>query len=188
MEYDKEEMGLRISLNEEELPFDGYFIGSRNYIRRINDIDMEKVRIKGKNGWALVGGFEDKDSTILFDDVLYLSCCRENGQKDIYHLFTIKKGEPTLIKESKRQQGAVKYLWKYIEEFIANRPKKTLQELFNIITKAETDKHRLQEFAVALHSYTLGFEFDNQYTLPKSRKEQLKQATQEAIDDIKGGE
>ena len=79
MEYNKEEMGLRISLNEEELPFDGYFIGSRNYYRRIDDVNPKK----GKNGFGLIGDFEDKRSTILFDDILYLAVCREDNKKEI---------------------------------------------------------------------------------------------------------
>ena len=90
MKYDKEEMGLRISLNEEELPFDGYFIGSRNYIRRINDIDMEKVRIKGKNGWAIgddteytnyeLQDFADSKSiyTILENEIMPLYYAKDN--------------------------------------------------------------------------------------------------------------
>lgn len=168
MKYDKEEQGLYIDLTTEELPFNGYFIGSRNYIRRIDDINPKK----GKNGFGLIGYFEDKKSAILFDDVLYLSCAREDGKKDIYHLFTIKQGEPTLIKSSKAQKGAVRTMWQTIEDFLKQRPKKSLQQLFNIIIAEETDKKRLQEFAVALHSYTMGYDFDANYSLPKRGEKQ----------------
>lgn len=181
MKYNKEEKGISICLQNEKLPFDDYFIGSRNYLRRIDDLDAKK----GKNGFGLLGSFEDKQSTILFDDILYLSCCRESGEKDTYHLFTIKKGEFKLLKTSKAQKGAVRTMWSEMEDFLAQRPKKSLQQLFNIIIAEETDKHRLHEFAVALNSYALGFEFDNQYSLPKSKKEQFKQFEQETIQNIK---
>lgn len=179
MKYDKEEMGLRISLNEEELPFDGYFIGSRNYYRRIDDVNPKK----GKNGFGLIGDFEDKRSTILFDDILYLAVCRGDNKKEINFLFTIKQGVPTLIKCSKAQKGAVRSMWNDIEEFIANRPKVSLQQLFNAVIECGADLHTLEEFSVALHSYAIGYEFDANYTLPQSKKEQLKQD----ITEIKGG-
>ena len=33
------------------------------------------------------------------------------------------------------------------------------------------DLHTLKEFSIALHSYAVGYEFDANYTLPKSKKE-----------------
>lgn len=163
MKYNKKEESLSINLLEEELPFDGYFIGSRNYYRRIDDINPRQ----GKNGYGLIGTFEDKKDGMLFDDVLYLACCREKDKKDTYFLFTIKKGKPFLIEQSKAQKGAIRNMWDTIEEFLSKRPKASLQQLFNAVIELETDLRTLEEFSIALHSYSLGKEFDNQYSLPK---------------------
>ena len=171
MKYDKEEQGIRICLNEEELPFNDYYIGGRNYYRRIDDINPKK----GKNGFGLIGDFEDKKSTILFDDFLYLAVCREQGQKDLYYLFTVKNGEITLIKHSKAQKSAIRSMWNDIEEFIKNRPKVSLQELFNLVVSTNADLKTLRNFSVALHSYAMGYEFDNQYKLPTSKKEMVEE-------------
>ena len=59
----------------------------------------------------------------------------------------------------------------------------SLQQLFNAVIECGADLHTLEEFSVALHSYAIGYEFDANYTLPQSKKEQLKQD----ITEIKGG-
>lgn len=162
MKYDEQEQGIRICLNKEKLPFDGYFIGSQNYYRRIDDINPKK----GKNGFGLMGTFEDKRSTILFDGVLYLAVCREQGERNLHFLFTVKNKKLKLIKSSKAQKGAIKSMWDDIEKFIAQRPKVSLQELFNTVDSLGADLRTLEEFSIALHSYAMGYEFDANYKLP----------------------
>ncbi|MBO5476241.1 MAG: hypothetical protein J6A15_00620 [Clostridia bacterium] len=170
MNYDREEKGIRICLNEEELPFNGYFIGSKNYYRRIDDINPKK----GKNGFGLMGVFEDKRSTILFDGVLYLAVCREQDEKTLHFLFTVENKEFKLIKCSKAQKGAIRLMWNNIAEFIAQKPKVTLQELFNAIDSLGADLRTLEEFSIALHSYAMGYEFDANYRLPSKENKDNK--------------
>ena len=57
-------------------------------------------------------------------------------------------------------------MWDDIEKFIAQRPKVSLQELFNAIDSLGADLRTLEEFSIALHSYAMGYEFDANYKLP----------------------
>lgn len=181
MKYDKKEKGLQICLNKEELPFDEYYIGSDNYYRRINDINPKKT--KGSS-YALMGWFEDKRSTTLFDGELYLAVCREQGQKTINFLFTLENGKPVLIDKNKRKTKAVEPMWNKIENFLNKKPQVSLQTLFNAIYKLNPSLHRLEEFSVALHSYAMGYEFDSDYTLPKTNEERVQKTMQELQKEI----
>ena len=177
MEYNKNEQGIRICLNKEELPFKDYYIGNDNYYRRIDDVNPKK----GKSGYALMGNFEDKKSTILFDGVLYLAVCRENGQKTHNYLFTVEKGDFVLIDDNKRKTKAVEPMWDKIEQFIAQRKQPSLQQLFNAVDSLHPTLRTLETFSVALHSYAIGYEFDANYQLPKTNEEEI----QRSIEEIK---
>ena len=125
----------------EKLPFEDFCYGKRGYIRYIDDLDNTN-----KNGYGLIGGFMARDEDEYKENKLYLACSR-GGEKEIYHLFTIKDDTPTLLATSKAQKGAVSTLWKHMEAFLDERPKKTPQQLLNMLLEVEQDRTTLKELA-----------------------------------------
>lgn len=140
---------MKFNFKNDKLPFDGYDFGGRSYAKEIRDLDPNK----GKNGYGIIGDFLSKKEDVELEEKhLYLAVSR-GGDIDITHLFTIKDGKPLLIKESKAQKGAIRTLWSEMEEFIANRPKKSVQQLKNLVLAEETNKEVIHQLAVELLQY-----------------------------------
>ena len=119
---------MKINFSKDKLPFENFDFGGRSYCRVINDIKPNQ-----KNGYGLIGDFvPKKESTNLEDGKLYLSVSR-GSDKEVTHLFTIKNDKPSLIATSTKQKGAIKDLWDDIEQFIANRPKKSVKQLIDMV-------------------------------------------------------
>lgn len=140
---------MKFNFKNDKLPFNGYDFGGRSYAKEIKDLDPTK----GKNGYGIIGDFLSKEESIeLEEGHLYLTVSR-GGESDVTHLFTIKDGKPSLIKESKAQRGAIRTLWNEMEEFIANRPKKSVQQLKNLVLAEETNKEVIHQLAIELLQY-----------------------------------
>lgn len=137
---------MKFNFSEDKLPFDGYNFGGRSYAKEIIDLDPNK----GKNGYGIIGDFISKKEDVeLEENHLYLVVSR-GGDTDITHLFTIKDDKPSLIKESKAQRGAIRTLWGAMEEFIAQRPKKSPQQLLNSLLEQEQNREVLREVAMLI--------------------------------------
>ena len=137
---------MKFNFKDDKLPFDGYDFGGRSYAKEINDLNPNK----GKNGYGIIGDFLSKKEDVeLEENHLYLAVSR-GGEADVTHLFTIKDGKPSLIKESKAQRGAIRTLWGAMEDFIAQRPKKSPQQLLNMLLDAEENRATLREVAMLI--------------------------------------
>lgn len=137
---------MKFNFKNDTLPFEGFDFGGRSYCKVVKDLDATK----GRNGFGLIGDFVPKKEDIeLEDGELYLSVSR-GGETDVTHLFTIKDGKPSLIKMSKAQKGAIRTLWGAMEEFIAQRPKKSPQQLLNLLLEEEPNRDVLREVAMLI--------------------------------------
>lgn len=137
---------MKFNFSKDKMPFDGYDFGGRSYAKEIKDLDPNK----GKNGYGIIGDFLSKKEDVeLEENHLYLSVSR-GGDSDITHLFTIKKNKPVLLKTSKAQRGAIRTLWDEMESFLDERPKKSPQQLLNLLLKEEQDRKTLNELAVLI--------------------------------------
>lgn len=132
---------MKFNPKNQKLPFEDFCYGKRGYIRYIDDLDNTN-----RNGYGLIGGFMARDEDEYKENKLYLSCSR-GGEKEIYHLFTIKKDAPLLLATSKAQKGAVSILWKHMEDFLNKRTKKSPQQLLNMLLEQEQDRKTLKEVA-----------------------------------------
>ncbi|MBO5476240.1 MAG: hypothetical protein J6A15_00615 [Clostridia bacterium] len=140
---------MKFNPKEEKLPFENFNFGGRGYIRRIDDLDQNN-----KNGYGLLGGFMERGEDEYENGKLYLSCSR-GGEKDVYHLFTIKEDKPVLLKVSYAQKGAVRTLWDKMDEFLSQRESKSNVQLLDIILKEEQSRDRLKEFATFLMEFAV---------------------------------
>lgn len=132
---------MKFNPRSEKLPFKNFCFGKRGYIRRIDDINP-----KQKNGYGLIGEFMPRDECEYEENKLYLSCSR-GKDKEVYHLFTIQKDAPKLLKTSTAQKGAVRILWDDIASFIENQPKKSANVLADKILSETKDFDTLYKVA-----------------------------------------
>ena len=138
---------MKFDFSKDKLPFEGFAFGGRSYAREV--VDLNSLQ---KNGNGIIGDFlPRKGECELKENHLYLAVSR-GGDKEITHLFTITNNKPSFIKESKAQKGAIKSLWKAMEDFLAQRPQKSPQQLLNLLLEQDPQPSRktLKEVAMLI--------------------------------------